>query len=218
VIPARRGGFFPAKHLDRYRHIASVLADEGLHTAIDTLGLSRVAPARRNGAGASDGLTVEQHIRRAIERLGVTFIKGGQALSTRTDIVPPALAAELRKLQDEVTPEPFEIMRAVVEQDLGQPIESAFASFESEPFASASIGQVHRAELADGTCVAVKIQRLGVREQVEIDLDITLTQAQWVARHMSDTSDLDVMSIVTEFADAVRGDLDYVREARNAER
>ena len=214
----RRAGLLPAKHLDRYRHIAEVLADEGLHVVIDASGLGKLAPRRKPGRTGPDHLTTEQHARRAIERLGVTFIKGGQALSTRTDIVPTALAAELRKLQDEVTPEPFETVQQVVEGDLEQPLSAVFPVFETEPFASASIGQVHRAELPDGTPVAVKVQRPGVREQVEVDLDITLTQAQWVADHVFEFADLDVVGIATEFADAVRGELDYVREARSAER
>ena len=200
----RRAGLLPAKHLDRYRHIAEVLADEGLHVVIDASGLGKLAPRRKSGRAEPDHLTTEQHARRAIERLGVTFIKGGQALSTRTDIVPTALAAELRKLQDEVTPEPFETVRQVVEGDLEQPLSAVFPVFETEPFASASIGQVHRAELPDGTPVAVKVQRPGVREQVEVDLDITLTQAQWVADHVFEFADLDVVGIATEFADAVR--------------
>lgn len=214
----RRAGLLPAKHLDRYRHIAEVLADEGLHVFIDALGLGRLAPRGSRRRGAGDHLTVEQHARRALERLGVTFIKGGQALSTRTDLISPALATELRKLQDEVTPEPFDVVRAVVEGELEQSLEAAFAIFEREPLASASIGQVHRAELPDGTPVAVKVQRPGVRAQVDVDLDITLTQAQWVADHVMELADIDVVGVATEFADAVRGELDYVREARNAER
>jgi ubiquinone biosynthesis protein len=218
VTRLRRAGLLPAKHLDRYRHIAEALADEGLHAAIDALGLGKLAPRRRGGRTAPDQLTIEQHARRAIERLGVTFIKAGQALSTRTDIVSPALADELRKLQDEVTPEPFETVRAVVEAELERPLAEVFPRFDPEPVASASIGQVHRAELPDGTLVAVKVQRPGVREQVEVDLDIAMTQAQWVADHVADFADLDVTGLAAEFADAVRGELDYVREARNAER
>jgi ubiquinone biosynthesis protein len=217
VTPLRRAGLVPAKHLDRYRHIAEVLAEEGLHAVIDASGLAKLAP-RRRGRRRPDHHTPEQHARTALERLGVTFIKAGQALSTRTDLVPPTLAAELRRLQDEVTPEPFETVRAVVERDLERPLAEAFPVFEPEPFASASIGQVHRAELPDGTAVAVKVQRPGVREQVEVDLDITLTQAKWVAEHVAELADLDVMGLVGEFADAIRGELDYVREARNAER
>lgn len=224
MTPLIRRGLVPPKHLDRYRQIVEVLADEGLHATIDALGLRKLVPRRRRvggrlaRAGVPDHLTPEQHVRRALERLGVAAIKAGQALSTRTDIVPPALASELRKLQDEVTPEPFEVVRAVVERELERPLAEAFRAFEETPMASASIGQVHRAELPDGTPVAVKVQRPGVREQVEVDLEIGLAQARWVADHVHELSDLDVVGLAEEFADAIRGELDYVREARNADR
>jgi ubiquinone biosynthesis protein len=218
VTPLLRRGLLPAKHLDRYRQIAEVLADEGLNTLADASGLSRLMPRTRAARRRPDLLTPEQHVRQALERLGVTAIKAGQALSTRTDIVPPTLATELRKLQDEVSSEPFEIVRAVVERELEQPLEAAFRVFSTEPIAAASIGQVHRAELPDGTVVAVKVQRPGVREQVETDLDIGLTQARWVADHVHELGNLDVVGLAEEFADAIRGELDYVREARSAER
>ena len=214
----RRVGPVPTKHLDRYRHIAGVLADEGLHAVVDGTGLRSLAPKRRTAAAREDRLTPEQHVRQAIEKLGVTFIKVGQAASTRTDVIPPRLAEELRKLQDEVTPEPFATVKDVVERELEQPLEQAFASFDPEPMAAASIGQVHRATLPDGTAVAVKVQRPGVREQVDVDLDIALTQSRWAAEHAEMLRDIDVVALAEEFADAVRGELDYVREARNAER
>jgi ubiquinone biosynthesis protein len=148
-------GPVPTKHLDRYRHIAGVLADEGLHAVVDGTGLRSLAPKRRTAAAREDRLTPEQHVRQAIEKLGVTFIKVGQAASTRTDVIPPRLAEELRKLQDEVTPEPFATIKSVVERELEQPLEQAFASFDPEPMAAASIGQVHRATLPDGTAGAL---------------------------------------------------------------
>ena len=223
MTPLRRGGFVPSKHLDRYRQVVEVLADEGMHATIDGIGLGKLVPRRsrpvtRHAREHADHLTAEQHVRHAAERLGVTAIKVGQALSTRTDIISPALGDELRKLQDEVPPESFETVRAVIEGDLEVSLEDAFPVFEPEPFASASIGQVHRAELPDGTVVAVKVQRPGVRQQVEVDVDIALTQARWVADHVVELSDLDVVGLSEEFADAIRGELDYVREARNAER
>ncbi len=214
----RRVGPVPTKHLDRYRHIAGVLADEGLHAVVDVTGLRSLAPKRRSAALRADRLSVEQHVRRAIEKLGVTFIKVGQAVSTRTDVIPPRLADELRKLQDEVTPEPFATVKDVVECELEQPLEVAFASFDPEPIAAASIGQVHRATLPDGTAVAVKVQRPGVREQVDVDLEIALAQSRWAADHAEMLRDIDVVGLAEEFADAVKGELDYVREARNAER
>lgn len=207
------------KHLARYRQIAGVLADEGLHVVIDATGLGRVAPARRSTKRTSDdALTIEQHARRAIERMGPTFIKVAQGISTRTDIISPALATELRKLQDDVPAEPFEAIRAVIEADLEAPLDELFASFDVEPTAAASLGQVHFAILHDGTEVAVKIQRPGVRSQVEVDIDIALTQARWVAEHTELFKDIDVIGIAEEYAEAVRYELDYTREAANAER
>lgn len=207
------------KHLNRYRQIVGVLADEGLHATIATLGMSRFAPTRiRTRPAQEDHLTAEQHVRRAIERMGPTFIKAGQAVSTRTDIISPALAAELRKLQDEVPPEPFEAVRTVLETELEAPLEEVFESFDMEPAAAASIGQVHWAVLHDGTEVAVKVQRPDVRHQVEIDIDIALTQARWVAEHTEVFGEIDVVSMAEEFAEAVRDELDYTKEASNAER
>jgi len=210
------------KHLARHKQIATVLADEGLHAVIDATGLRRVAPSRRRARRArrkaADPLTSEQHIRRALERLGPTFIKAGQAVSTRTDVIPPELARELRKLQDEVPPEPFETIRGVLEAELELPIEEAFATFDPEPAAAASLGQVHWATLHDGTEVAVKVQRPDVRRQVETDIDIALTQARWIAEHSDVFGNLDVLGITEEFAEAVRLELDYAREASNADR
>jgi ubiquinone biosynthesis protein len=208
------------KHLARHRQIASVLADEGLHGVIDTVGLSRLAPARYRSGRASkpDPLTREQHVRRAFERLGPSFIKAGQVLSTRTDVIPPELAQELRKLQDEVPAEPFEMVRSVIEVELEAPLEELYASFDPEPAAAASLGQVHWATLHDGTEVAVKVQRPDARRQVEIDIDIALTQARWVSEHTDIFGAMDIVAISEEFAEAVLQELDYSKEARNAER
>ncbi|HET6498110.1 MAG TPA: AarF/ABC1/UbiB kinase family protein, partial [Coriobacteriia bacterium] len=144
--------------------------------------------------------------------------KVGQAISTRTDVITPALARELRKLQDEVPAEPFDTVRAVIEAELEAPLDELFASFDHTPAAAASLGQVHWATLHDGSEVAVKIQRPDARPQVEVDIDIALTQARWVAEHTDVFGTMDIVAISEEFAEAVRHELDYTREARNAER
>jgi len=218
VSPRRSAGPDIGKHLARYQHIAAVLADEGLNAVIDATGLRRVAPSRLRRRGGRDGLTPEEHVRSALQRMGPTFIKLGQAVSTRTDIIPPRLAAELRKLQDEVPPEPFETVRAMVETELEMSIDEAFAIFEPEPYASASLGQVHWGTLHDGTDVAVKVQRPDARRQVEVDIDIALTQARFVQERTDVFGEIDIVGIAEEFAEAIRDELDYTLEASNAER
>ncbi len=214
------------KHLNRHRQIATVLAEEGLFATLDVTGLGKLAPsrARRASRGTAtpgspgDPLTTEQHVRRALERLGPTFIKAGQAVATRIDVIPPELARELRKLQDEVPAEPFETVKAVIEADFETPLQELFATFDPEPAAAASLGQVHWATLDDGTRVAVKVQRPAARRQVEVDIDIALTQARWVAERTDLFGDLDLVAIAEEFACAVRDELDYLKEAGNADR
>lgn len=209
----------PYKHVERYRQIASVLIDEGFESWLDLTGLRRFAPVRsrfhREGP-EPDSMGVR--VRRTLERLGPTFVKLGQAASTRSDVIPEPIIAELRKLQDEVAPFPLDQVRSIVREELGGTIDEVFATFESAPFASASIGQVHGATLADGTRVAVKVQRPGVRQQVETDVDILLTQARFVRDHTDIGANYDVVEISQGFADAVRGELNYITEAGNAER
>lgn len=211
--------FFPRKHLRRYREIVGVLADEGLDSVLDVTGLRRFAPVRGRLGGRRDGPTaLAVRIKRTLERLGPSFVKLGQAASTRSDIIPEPIILELQKLQDRVEPFPYEKARAIVEQELGAPLEQLFASFDVEPLASASLGQVHGATLPDQTRVAVKVQRPDVREQVETDLDIVLTQARAFAGRPDFEERYDVVGIADEFATALHDELDYLTEARNAER
>lgn len=194
-----------------------MLTEEGLAGLVEVTGLSRLVPKVRR-VSDSAGMSPEQHVRRALERLGVTFIKGGQALSTRTDLIPPALAAELGKLQDEVAAEPFETMRAVIEAELEMPIDEAFAAIDPEPLGAASIGQVYRATLPGGTPVAVKVQRPGVVQRAEVDLDIAMTLVRFAQGRVPESAGFDLVGLANEFADALRSEFDYVREATNAEK
>lgn len=209
----------PYKHLQRYREIVGVLVDEGLDNALDWTGLRRFAPVSgRLGGHRHKPEQVPVRLRHTLERLGPAFVKIGQAASTRSDIIPEAYIDELRKLQDQVAPFPYDDVRRLVESELGGRIEEVFTTFDPQPLASASLGQVHRATLPDGTPVAVKVQRPGVRDIVDTDLDILMTQARFVASTSEIADRYDAVSIAGEFANAVRHELDYLTEAANAER
>lgn len=208
----------PYKHLQRYREIVGVLADEGLDNLLDVTGMRRFAPVTGRFHGRSRPEAFPVRLRHTLERLGPTFVKIGQAASCRSDIIPDDVIEELRKLQDRVSPIPYEDARAVVEAELGGPVSSTFASFDPEPLASASLGQVHAATLPDGTEVVVKVQRPGVRDVVETDLEIVMTQARFVETHSDLAGRYEFSTIVEEFASALRSELDYVTEGLNAER
>jgi ubiquinone biosynthesis protein len=210
----------PRKHLQRYREIVGVLADEGLDSVLDIGGLRRFAPVRGRlrPFGKDTPTPLPVRVRRTLERLGPTFVKLGQAASTRSDILPDDIILELQKLQDRVEPYPYEQAREIVERELGGPLEALYASFTTEPIASASIGQVHGATLPDGTKVAVKVQRPGVRDQVETDLDIVMTQARALAGRPEVEERYDIVDIADEFATALHDELDYLAEAHNCER
>ena len=173
-------------------------------------GSTRVSP---DGAAASER---GQHLREMLDELGPTFVKFGQLLSTRPDIVPPDIVVELRKLQDEVSPFPFADVEKVVREELGQPIERLFLEFTEQPIAAASIGQVHAAVLPNGRRVAVKVQRPTAPRQIEADLAL-LYQAAKIAKDRVRALDfIDAKGLVDEFARTVREELDYRQEARNA--
>src|SRR5262249_15815897 len=158
-----------------------------------------------------------RHLREMLDELGPTFVKFGQLLSTRPDIVPPDIIAELRALQDDVTPFPFAEVERVVREELDLPIEKLFTSFEDRPMAAASIGQVHRAVLPNGKRVAVKVQRPEAPRQIEADLQL-LYQAARIAKERVRALDfIDARELVDEFARSIRHELDYRLEARNAQ-
>ena len=158
-----------------------------------------------------------RHLREMLDELGPTFVKFGQLLSTRPDIVPPDIIAELRALQDDVTPFAFSEVERVVREELDLPIEKLFTSFEETPMAAASIGQVHRAVLPNGKRVAVKVQRPDAPRQIEADLAL-LYQAAKIARERVRSLDfINARELVDEFARSIRHELDYRQEARNAQ-
>jgi ubiquinone biosynthesis protein len=157
-----------------------------------------------------------ERLRQGLERLGPIFVKFGQVLSTRRDLIPLDVADELALLQDRVPPFPALQSRALVERAFGRPIEELFASFDAEPVASASIAQVHFATLKDGREVAVKVLRPGMREVIDKDLTLLHTLAGWVERLSADGRRLKPREVVAEFDGYLHDELDLVREAANA--
>jgi ubiquinone biosynthesis protein len=157
-----------------------------------------------------------ERLRRALERLGPIFVKFGQVLSTRRDLLPLDLADELAKLQDRVPPFAAAEARALVEKAYGRPLEAVFESFEAEPVASASIAQVHFATLKGGREVAVKVLRPGMLDIIEDDLALLHTLARWVERLSVDGKRLKPREVVAEFDGYLHDELDLVREAANA--
>lgn len=157
-----------------------------------------------------------QRLREALERLGPIFVKFGQLLSTRRDLLPLDIADELAKLQDAVPPFPAEQAARLVERAFGRPIQALFASFEREPVASASIAQVHFAVLHDGREVAVKVLRPGMQAAIENDLSLLRTLAAWLERASTDAKRLKPREVVAEFDKYLHDELDLLREAANA--
>ncbi len=157
-----------------------------------------------------------QRLRTALEQLGPIFVKFGQVLSTRRDLLPADIADELARLQDRVPPFPAAQARRLVEQAFGHPIEALFSQFEAEPVASASIAQVHFAVLTSGREVAVKVLRPGMLEAIEDDLSLLRTLARWVERLSVDGKRLKPREVVAEFDNYLHDELDLVREAANA--
>ena len=207
----------------RIRRIAQVLVSNGLGFLVEQLGLDRRLPRlwRRHAGRADEAvtrLTIPERLRRTLEQLGPTYIKLGQLLSGRTDLLPPDYIAEFSKLLDAAPPVPAGQIRAVIEEELGAPLADLFAAFDDEPIASASIGQVHRATLPDGRPVVVKVRRPGIEATVEADLRLLLGQVRFLARHSEVVRDHNAVAIAEELARALREEMDYKCEGRNAER
>ena len=203
-------------HLTRSGEIASVLIGHGWNYYLHNFERGKLRPNHLQQKPLP--LTRPEHLRSALEELGTTFIKLGQILSTRADLLPPDYLAELSKLQDSAPGVPFEAVREAILKELGQPIEQVFLKFDPKPLAAASIGQAHAATLKDGTEVVVKIRRPGVVEQVDEDLKILKELADALNGRLEVADRYDIPGIVEEFSETLRAELDYIREAHNAER
>ncbi len=211
------------RHLNRYREILSVLFKYGFGDIIETLkieqyievGLQMISKKRRDQI---EKLSRAERVRMAVEELGPTFIKLGQILSTRPDLIPLEYSRELSKLQDNVPAFSHEAVKTIITEELGSPPEELFAHFDSRPLAAASIGQVHRARLVDGEEVVVKVQRPGIRKIVEIDLEILLHLASLMERHVEEMVVQRPTRVVEEFARSLEKEIDYTIESYHTER
>jgi ubiquinone biosynthesis protein len=211
------------RHANRYRQILTVLFKYGFGDLIDRLkvgqylelGMQMVSRTRRERV---DALTKSERVRMALEELGPTFVKMGQVLSTRPDLIPVQFIDELSKLQDEVPPFPFNEAREIIEAELKSPIEDKFEKFDETPLAAASIGQVHRARLKDGEDVIVKVKRPGIRKTIEVDLEIMLHLAVLIEKHVEEWGIYRPTRIVEEFSRTLGRETDYTIEASNTER
>jgi ubiquinone biosynthesis protein len=218
-----RGPATPPRHLRRLRQIGTILVKHGFPDVVARLRLgSPIAFGRRlfrrRQREAVGEPTRVRRLRLALEDLGPTFIKFGQALSTRADILPPDMVAEFSKLQDAVPPLPRGTAELAIEAELGAPIGTLFSCFDPEPVAAASIAQVHRARLASGEDVAVKVRRPGIGSVIESDLSL-LGQLAWLAeRYLPDAHLYQPATLVRQFARSIRREQDLAREGRTIER
>jgi len=196
------------RNLGRLSEIAQVAVRHGFGYAID---------GRKAGDPTVAGTARGRHLREMLDELGPTFVKFGQLLSTRPDIVPPDIIAELRSLQDDVRPFPYADVERTIREELGQPVERLFTEFDVEPLAAASIGQVHRATLPNGRRVVVKVQRPNAPRQIEADLSLMYQAARLAKERIRALDFIDANEIVDEFGRSIRQELDYRLEARNAD-
>lgn len=211
------------RHLNRYRQILTIFFKYGFGDLVELLkieqyievGLQLISKKRR---GRIDRFSRAERVRMALEELGPTYIKLGQVLSTRPDLIPVDFINELSKLQDDVPPCSYDEMRGVIASEFGRQPAELFDRFDETPLASASIGQVYRATLMDGETVAVKVQRPGIRKIIEVDLEIMLHLATLMERHLEEMALHRPVRIVEEFAKTLEREIDYTIEAANMER
>lgn len=203
-------------HAVRAKEIVAVLTRQGFEDLLAQIDLpdgfwSQILSKR------SERRSTGERIRRAAEQLGPTFVKLGQILSMRPDLLPHDIILELGKLQDHVDPLPFDTMRPVLTEALGLDPSEVFKEFNEEPIASASIAQVYSAQLRDGTDVVVKLQKPGLRRRIEIDFDLAVWLSNLLAAKISLLRALNLPGIVADSREAVLGELDFRHEAKNQE-
>ena len=212
----------PYEDIVRLRHIAEILLRNGLGFLAEQLDLTRFLPPwKQRSIAAGDQvskLSIPERVRHTMEELGPTYIKLGQILSTRPDLLPSEYIEELSKLLDAAPPVPSGEILAQLESELGTSAQDLFERFEMEPIAAASIGQAHRAVLKNGEAVVVKVRRPGIERMVEADLDLLMRQARFLEHRLALARDYQLAGLVDEFSRTLRDELDYTNEGRNTDR
>ncbi|MBP1996985.1 ABC1 kinase family protein [Paenibacillus eucommiae] len=207
------------RQLQRYRTIVSAFARNGLGYVSHEMGLTEKLQFFRSVEHKEHhDKSVGERIRLLLEELGPTFVKLGQIASTRPDLLPADILKELERLQDKVSAFPYQDAVSIIEEELGAPVESLFQRFSDTPLAAASIGQVYQAQLHDGTEVVVKVQRPDIQRMIETDLDILADWARLAESRLDWAHNYRLLDIVDELGKALRAELDYGAEARNARR
>lgn len=206
----------------RYQEIVTVFAKHGFGLLLDQLGIYRYLKMKKdvsNAGAAADnaGVSAGERLRTALEELGPAFVKLGQILSTRPDILPADIITELQRLQDSVKPFPFSEARELIETELEDRLENLYQEFGEEPAAAASISQVYRAKLTSGIPVAVKVQRPGIEKGIKLDLDILKDLARLIDRHTPYGNLYDCSGMVADFESTIKNELDFTKEGDNVD-
>jgi ubiquinone biosynthesis protein len=205
------------RQLNRARRIGAVLIRNGLAQLAARLGLEGRLKLRRKAEPAVAALSAPERLVKTLEELGPTFVKLGQMLSTRPDILPPDYLKAMAKLQNNVPGIPYDAVERVIATETGRLPDDIFAEFDRKPLAAASLSQVHRAKLKTGEEVAVKVRRPGIAAMVEGDLAILESVARFIERHQPDLAAYDPVGLVAEFGRGLRLELDFVHEGQNAD-
>ncbi|NHM29477.1 ABC1 kinase family protein [Neobacillus terrae] len=208
------------RRLNRYREIVTILGKYGYGFVIKDIGLSDLLSIKdrvRTGLSDENAQEMGTKIRDLLEELGPTFVKLGQLLSIRSDLLPIEILCQLEKLQDEVTSVPVNEIKEKIKAELGKPVDELFHSFNEECIGAASIGQVHEAVLHSGEKVMVKVQRPGIRKTVYTDLEILKDLSGLMETRYDWAKDYHLTEMIEELSESVKNELDYLEEARNTE-
>lgn len=207
----------PIRHLRRYRHILTVFTRHGFGFAISQLPTEPLWLRDLYPFPIQEPASLPSHFRQALEELGPAFVKLGQMLSTRPDLLPPSYIAELTKLQDNVPPVAWDEIRKVIEVELGQPPEDVFGELDPTPLAAASLAQVHTAKLLTRQKVVIKVQRPNITATIRTDLEIIRDIAKYAEHHTPLGKVYNLAEIADDFADTLNREMDYQSEGRNAD-